>query len=369
MARNVQHAATPSFEPLESRVLLSADLAVIPPTLAGEAVPAGQAIHVNLNDQAPEKQQESASILALEALPGDGTSGQFDTTYNSGTDGLLVTLLDLSDATPPTIDSVSDTPPAVPLGGSFQFPYTVSDTGGSGLNSVQLQRTNDLNTWQFIVQNSASGDGPVTGYLSDTPPAEGDWWYRIQVFDTAGNSTIQTPPLHVVVNPPDITPPTPNPSDWAVMPHPTSATSMQMAAMTATDANGVEYYFHEINGNPGATESGWQDSSVYEDTGLRPSTTYVYQVKTRDKSPNHNETDFSESAASGRSTDADSHAAGPESEHLGATTPYADAGPDWLGLGHGGERGGRYQRRGVLLPRDQRQSGGDGQRLAGQQYV
>ncbi len=302
----------------------SADLAVIPPTLAGEAVPAGQAIHVNLNEQSPEKQQESAPVLTLEASPG--------ATYSGGTDGLLAGPLDVQDATPPTIDSVSVSPSSVPLGGSFRFDYTVSDSGGLGLNSVELWRTNDLITWQFIAQNSASGNGPVTGYLSDTPPAEGDWWYRIQVFDAAVNSTTQTPPLHVVVGPPDFTPPSPDPSQWAVMPHPTSATSMQMAAMTATDANGVEYYFDEISGNPGATDSGWQDSNTYEDTGLSPSTTYVYQVKTRDKSPNHNETGFSNPASA--MTDADTtpplpnpsawavmpHPTGPTSMQMAAMT-------------------------------------------------
>ena len=294
MARNVQHGATPSFEPLESRVLLSADLAVIPPTLAGEAVPAGQAIHVNLNEQVPQQQQESAPLLTLEASPG--------ATYSGGTDGLVAGPLDLQDA-PPTIDSVGVSPTSVPLGGSFRFDYTVSDSGGPGLSSVELWRTNDLNTWQFIAQNSASGNGPVTGYLSDTPPAEGDWWYRIQVFDAAVNSTTQTPPLQVAVGP-DITPPSPDPSQWSVMPHPTSATSMQMAAMTATDANDVEYYFHETSGSPGATDSGWQDSSVYEDTGLSPSTTYTYEVTTRDKSPNHNETGFSDPASAMTDPDA-----------------------------------------------------------------
>jgi hypothetical protein len=286
-----------SFEPLESRVLLSADLAGVQPVLTSEAVPGDPAIYVDPSGQGSEQQPELSPVLALQALPGDGTSGQSGTAYEGGTDGLLVGPLDLQDVTPPTIDSVSVSPTSVPLGGSFLFTYTVSDGGESGLNSVELWRSNDLNTWQFIAQNSASGNGPVTGYLSDIPPAEGNWWYRIQVFDTALNSTTQTPPLQVVVGPPDTTAPSPDPSQWAVMPHATGATSMQMAALTATDANGVEYYFHEISGNPGATDSGWQDSNTYEDTGLSPSTTYAYQVKTRDKSPNQNETAYSNPAS------------------------------------------------------------------------
>ncbi len=65
LAPNVQHAVR-SFEPLEPRVLLDADLAVIPPTLAGDAVPTDPAVHADLNDQGPRKQQESAPVLTLE---------------------------------------------------------------------------------------------------------------------------------------------------------------------------------------------------------------------------------------------------------------------------------------------------------------
>ena len=181
MAPDVQHAAVRSFEPLEPRVLLSADLVAIPSTLAGEAISTDPAIHVDLNSQGPQKQQEPASILTFEALSGTGTGGP------------LATPLDLSDTTPPTIDSVGISPTSVSLGGSFRVDYRVSDSGGSGLSSVELWRSNDQNTWQFIAQNSALGNGPVTGALSDTPLAEGAWWYRIQVFDAALNSTTLTP--------------------------------------------------------------------------------------------------------------------------------------------------------------------------------
>jgi hypothetical protein len=92
---------------------------------------------------------------------------------------------------------------------------------------------------------------------------------------------------------PDTTPPSPDPCTWATEPYATSPTLIRMVATTATDARGVEYYFTEISGNPGATDSGWQNSNVYEDTELLPSTTYTYQVKTRDKSIAQNETAYS----------------------------------------------------------------------------
>jgi chitodextrinase len=68
-----------------------------------------------------------------------------------------------------------------------------------------------------------------------------------------------------------------------------------MTATTASDASGVEYYFACVAG--GGNDSGWQDGSTYEDTGLSPDTQYTYTVKARDKSINQNETDWSSSAS------------------------------------------------------------------------
>jgi hypothetical protein len=324
-----QRARVPSFEPLEPRVLLSADLAGVQLVLASEAVPADPAIYVDLNDLT-QGDEASASADALPmAAPGApaGTQGQPtvggpSTVYSGGSDRSLVKLGDPADTTLPTIGSFSVSPSSVPLGGSFLFTYTVSDSGGSGLNSVELWRTDNPDVWPSppVAQNSATGDGPVTGYLSNVPPSEGDWWYRIRVFDAAGNSITQALPAQVVVNPPDTTAPSPDPSAWAVVPHATSSTSMQMVAMTATDVSGVEYYFHEISGNPGATDSGWHDSDTYEDTGLFPGTTYIYEVKSRDKSPNHNETAYSDLRSA--MTDADTTPPSPDPSTW-ATEPYA----------------------------------------------
>jgi chitodextrinase len=56
-----------------------------------------------------------------------------------------------------------------------------------------------------------------------------------------------------------------------------------MTAVTGTDTNTpVEYYFAETSGNAGGTDSGWQGSPVYTDTGLSPETTYTYTVQMRD---------------------------------------------------------------------------------------
>ena len=88
----------------------------------------------------------------------------------------------------------------------------------------------------------------------------------------------------------DADPPDPDPMTWAIEPYATGSNSIAMEAVTASDENGVEYYFKEISGNQGGSDSGWQTSATYEDTGLRPSTTYTYTVRVRDKSSSRNET-------------------------------------------------------------------------------
>lgn len=81
----------------------------------------------------------------------------------------------------------------------------------------------------------------------------------------------------------DTEPPTPNPGAWASLPQAVSSSAISMTAVTGADASGtVEYYFDEITGNPGGTDSGWQASPSYTDDGLSPGTTYTYSVTMRD---------------------------------------------------------------------------------------
>jgi hypothetical protein len=70
--------------------------------------------------------------------------------------------------------------------------------------------------------------------------------------------------------------------------------SIRMTAATASDPSGVEYYFDETSGNSGGSDSAWQDSPFYRDKDLSPNTEYTYLSKARDKSPNLNETAWSE---------------------------------------------------------------------------
>ena len=94
----------------------------------------------------------------------------------------------------------------------------------------------------------------------------------------------------------DTTPPTPNPSTWATAPYATGTSSISMTATAGSDPSGVRYYFHCLTSgghDSGGHDSAWQTSATYQDTGLSPSTSYSYQVRTRDQSANQNTGSYS----------------------------------------------------------------------------
>ena len=106
-------------------------------------------------------------------------------------------------------------------------------------------------------------------------------------------STTPPPPPAVA----DTTPPSPNPLTFAIVPEAVANTEITMTAVTATDSSGVEYFFEEMTGGPGATSSGWQTSPTYTDSGLTPGTSYTYRVRARDRSANMNLVNWSPSAS------------------------------------------------------------------------
>ncbi|MEN6386916.1 MAG: right-handed parallel beta-helix repeat-containing protein [Phycisphaerales bacterium] len=95
----------------------------------------------------------------------------------------------------------------------------------------------------------------------------------------------------------DGTAPKPDPMTFAIPPALKSEggqISITMKASTATDIAGVEYYFDEITGRSGGSDSSWLSNTDYEDFNLEPNTIYGYRVKARDKSQSHNETGYSQ---------------------------------------------------------------------------
>jgi len=132
------------------------------------------------------------------------------------------------------------------------------------------------------------------------------------------------------VFPADAEAPMPDPMTFDTVPYATGDGSISMTATTATDnLFDVEYLFTCTAG--GGHDSGWQSSTIYEDTGLTPATPYTYTVTARDTHPDHNTTVASDPASAttlGGDTDApspdpmtfDGTEASPVSVKLTATT-------------------------------------------------
>ncbi|MHC5060292.1 MAG: InlB B-repeat-containing protein [Planctomycetota bacterium] len=81
----------------------------------------------------------------------------------------------------------------------------------------------------------------------------------------------------------------PGPVQWQQTPNATGKNSISMEAKVATDPEGstpVEYFFEELSGNGGGSDSGWQPSTTYADNGLLAGTPYRYRFKVRDSAGN-----------------------------------------------------------------------------------
>ena len=92
---------------------------------------------------------------------------------------------------------------------------------------------------------------------------------------------------------PDVTAPTPNPATYSSVPNDTGTTQMSMTATAASDiSTPISYYFAvgagSCGGNygTGGTDSGWQTSTSYTDTGLDINKCYAYTVQSRDSLSN-----------------------------------------------------------------------------------
>jgi len=152
-----------------------------------------------------------------------------------------------------------------------QVKYKFECTSGGG---------HDSNDWE-----------PNSRYTDTGLVAGRQYGYRVKARDALLNETGWSVIGYAVAGE-DTTPPWPDPMTWATTPPVASPNSIQMVAADACDISGVEYYFDCTS--PGCHDSNsWQNSPVYEDTGLDPNTAYTYRVKARDKSPVQNETRYS----------------------------------------------------------------------------
>ena len=106
----------------------------------------------------------------------------------------------------------------------------------------------------------------------------------------------------------DSSAPTPSTMTFASAPAAASDSSITMTATTASDDNGVEYYFACTTDNQ--YDSGWQSSPEYTVTGLSSAQTLEFTVQARDTSYAQNTTAVS-AAASGTTSGTDNDAPTP----------------------------------------------------------
>ena len=156
---------------------------------------------------------------------------------------------------------------------------TSKDTilGASAPGWLRLERVGDVFTASY------SADGTSWSQIgSQTVVMEADVYVGLAVSSYTDGQFSDAVFTNVAVGD-DLSAPEPNASAFHIAPFPYSQSSITMTAIEGVDANGpVEYYFEETSGNPGGSDSGWQTSSTYIDTGLSAGTQYSYTVKTRD---------------------------------------------------------------------------------------
>tara|TARA_R110002111_G_scaffold177181_1_gene243203 strand:- start:6646 stop:12345 length:5700 start_codon:yes stop_codon:yes gene_type:complete len=201
-------------------------------------------------------------------------------------------LEDSSGGTPRISDLISS---ATSVEQGETFTLTAFTTATHAVDYVRFYRNSGNNPFGIIIGTDSDSSDGWTLSVSTAGLSEGTYQFTAEAVDNLGNPPEIAIGIWITITAQDITPPSPNQSSFGISPTALGTTSIIMSATEATDPSGVEYYFEETSGNPGGSDSGWQDSRLYTDSGLSPDTTYTYRVRTRDKSSNQNTGSFSAS--------------------------------------------------------------------------
>ena len=187
---------------------------------------------------------------------------------------------------------------AAPTPNPMTFAIAPAATGPFAITMTATTAT-DTSGVEYLFEETSNNPGGTDSTWQDSPiytdtglNPNTQYTYTVTARDKAviPNATAPSAPASATTEDIDNIAPTPNPMTFDVAPQALSSNAITMTATIATDANGVQYYFDETSGNPGGTDSGWQDSPTYTDTGLSPNTTYSYTVTARDKGPLQNAT-------------------------------------------------------------------------------
>lgn len=231
-----------------------------------------------------------------------------------------------------TLDSAADVPALVTAGAGL-FPLDDNDppipdpmTWASPPNAVDgntivmtATTAGDISGVEYYFTNETVTDGSHNSgwqagstYIDTGLSLNTTYTYHVIARDLSDNYNETAPSdsesATTTSTPADLTPPTPDPMTWDVLPVAINEDVITMTATTASDASGVEYYFENIT-DPNH-DSNWRDTTTYTDDDLLPGTTYTYAVIARDKSFWQNETALS--ASESATTDPDGTAPAPD---------------------------------------------------------
>ena len=193
-----------------------------------------------------------------------------------------------------TAPSVSDTTPTTTQ--TITGFATINNVGGaqSAATTLRYYRSTNsiISTGDTQVATDAQAIINPGGSVIRSEPfifsaTAGTYWYGACVDTVAGETVTNNQCSSAVqVTVTDIEPPSPNPMTFSVFPHELNTSQIAMTATTATDpSGGIEYYLDYTSsptGGLGGSDSGWQASASYTDSGLQPNESYCYRAWARD---------------------------------------------------------------------------------------
>ena len=194
------------------------------------------------------------------------------------------------------VDLLQDTAPPTPNPMTFAIAPTAVNATTVGMVATTVIDVSGPVEYYFENITNGTNSGWITATTwNNTSLTNGVTYdFHVMARDNKGNATPFSATLSAAPGN-DLTAPLPSPMSFATPPTALGENSITMTASTASDVNGVEYFFDCITA--GGHDSTWQDSPTYTDTGLSPSTQYFYQVLARDKSTAHNVTAASTSVS------------------------------------------------------------------------
>jgi hypothetical protein len=192
------------------------------------------------------------------------------------------------DITPPRPDRMTwATAPQATSSTSIEMIATTATDDGTPPVAYYFNCTTDSSKssgWQAGTTYIANGLNPSTLYTfmvkarDSKSPVPNETAYSISASATTPAVGGPNTPTN------DTTPPTPNPSQWATLPHYIYDGQFYyhtMTAVAAADASPPVYYYFECTNGAG-TSSGWQDSPTYTAGPYLVQNYSVYRVYTRD---------------------------------------------------------------------------------------